>query len=233
MVQDRILDRSLTADLVDQRLLTTIFVVISLVDDQVAVDIATLIWDALSFNDVHRDDIVLVELLGPPLWNSVFDLVLDHELVWTLGKCLCKRLLVQLIELVVELGDHVLDVGTLFFSVKTLEDSNLHVLFSEGSLMHECKEWILREDIFDLCVFVACKHAHVSLINLIDQLWIDQELCALHGVTLTTNEHTISLAVVLSRWLLRVVVVLIVADLPVKGREASMRAKLCGLGLWH
>ena len=85
MVQDRILDRSLTADLVDQRLLTTIFVVISLVDDQVAVDIATLIWDALSFNDVHRDDIVLVELLGPPLWNSVFDLVLDHELVWTLG----------------------------------------------------------------------------------------------------------------------------------------------------
>ena len=85
MVQDWILDWSLTADLIDQRLFTTIFVVIPLVDDQVAVDIATLIWDALSFNDVHRDDIVLVELLGPPLWNSVFDLVLDHELVWTLG----------------------------------------------------------------------------------------------------------------------------------------------------
>ena len=85
MVQDRILDRSLTADLVDQRLLTTIFVVIPLVDDQVAVDVTALIWDALSFDDVHRDDIVLVELLGPSLWNSVLDLVLDHELVWTLG----------------------------------------------------------------------------------------------------------------------------------------------------
>ena len=53
MVQDWILDRGLSADLVDQRLLTTILVVIPLVDDQVAVDIATLIWNALSLDDVH------------------------------------------------------------------------------------------------------------------------------------------------------------------------------------
>ena len=85
MVQDWILNWSLTADLIDQRLFTTIFVVIPLVDDQVAVDVTALIWDALSFNDVHRDDIVLVELFGPSLWNSILDLVLDHKLVWTLG----------------------------------------------------------------------------------------------------------------------------------------------------
>ena len=143
MVQDWILDWGLTTDLIDQRLFTTIFVVIPLVDNQVAVDVTALIWDALSLDNVHRDDIVLVELLGPPLWYSVLDLVLDHELVWTLGESLCERLFVKLIELVVELGNHILDISTLLLCVKTLEDSNLHVLLCKCSLMHEGQEWIL------------------------------------------------------------------------------------------
>ena len=111
MVQNRVGNGCLAADLVHQALLTPALIIVPLVDDHVPVDVASLVWDALPLDDLHAHYIVLVELSGPPLWNPVLDLILDHGLVGTLGEGLRQRLLMQLIKLVVKLGDHVLDVS--------------------------------------------------------------------------------------------------------------------------
>ena len=71
---------------------------------------------------------MLVEALSPSFRDTVLDLILDHSLVGALGESLSQRLLMQLIKFVVKLCDHLLDIGTLFLSVKSLEDGNLNVL---------------------------------------------------------------------------------------------------------
>lgn len=69
-----------------------------------------------------------MELLGPSFWDSVLDLVLDHHLVGAFGEGHSERLLVQLIKLIVELGNHCLDISAFFLSIQSLEDGYLHVL---------------------------------------------------------------------------------------------------------
>ena len=69
-----------------------------------------------------------MELFRPALWDPILHLILYHGFVWALGKCLSQRLLMELVELVVELGDHLLYVSALFLCVHFLEDSDFHVL---------------------------------------------------------------------------------------------------------
>ena len=79
--------------------------------DLVSIDVSALFWDGLTPKDVHAHHVVLVEALGPTLWDAVLHFVLDHHLVWALRKCLGQGLLVQLIKLVVELCNHLLYIG--------------------------------------------------------------------------------------------------------------------------
>ena len=79
--------------------------------DLVSIDVSALFWDGLTPKDVHAHHVVLVEALSPTLWDAVLHFVLDHHLVWALRKCLGQGLLVQLIELVVELSNHLLYIG--------------------------------------------------------------------------------------------------------------------------
>ena len=128
MVQNRVLYGGHALHLVLEAALTSTLIVVTLGQDLVLVDIASLLRNRLSTQDVHADHILLVELLGPALWDPILDLVLDHDLVGALGQGLRQGLLVQLVKLVVELGDHLLDVCAFLFSIDLLKDSDLHVL---------------------------------------------------------------------------------------------------------
>ena len=92
------------------------------------IDITTFLGDALPTEDIHADDVLLVELLGPALRDAILHLILDHGLIWTLCQSLGQRLFMQLVELVIELCDHLLNVSAFLLGVDFLEDSDLHVL---------------------------------------------------------------------------------------------------------
>jgi len=50
------------------------------------VDLSTLVLNSrLLIENVDVNDVVLVELLGPPLRNSILHFLFEHVLVWTLG----------------------------------------------------------------------------------------------------------------------------------------------------
>ena len=128
VVQDGVLDGSCATDLVLEGLLTTRLIIVSLVQDLVLIDITAFLGDALPTEDIHTDDVLLVELLGPALRDAILHLILDHGLIRTLCQSLGQRLFMQLVELVIELCDHLLDVSTFLLGVDFLEDSDLHVL---------------------------------------------------------------------------------------------------------
>ena len=93
VVQDRVLNGSLATCLVDQRLLTLQLVVITLADDLMAIDVASLLWNRSASQNVHAHDIVLEESFCPSLRDTVLDFILDHCLVGAFGKSLSQRLL--------------------------------------------------------------------------------------------------------------------------------------------
>ena len=61
----------------------------------------------------------------------------------------------QLIELVVELSDHLLDVRTFLLGVDLLEHGDLHILLRKEALLHKRVEGFLLEHILDLGVPVT------------------------------------------------------------------------------
>jgi len=76
------------------------------------------------------NNIMFVESLGPTLRNLVLDLVFDKLLVWRLSKSSLHRLFVELIKLVVEAGNHILDLRTFLFGLKALDNCLLDFLSS-------------------------------------------------------------------------------------------------------
>ena len=79
----------------------------------------------------------------------------------------------QLVKLVVELSDHLLNVGRLFLSIELLEDGNLDIVLLQHALLHHRQEGLLGQHVFDLGVFVAAEQLHVRLIDLIDELRVN------------------------------------------------------------
>jgi len=93
-----------------------------------AIDVASLLWNRSASQNVHAHDIMLEEAFSPSLRDAVLDFILDHCLIGALGKSLCQRLLMKLIKLVIELCDHLLDVSTLLFGIKSLKYCHFNVL---------------------------------------------------------------------------------------------------------
>ena len=183
VVQDRILNGSHTTCLVDQWLLTLRLVVIALADDLMTIDVATLFWNWSASQNVHAHDIVLEESFSPSLRDTVLYFVLDHCLVGALGKSLSQRLLMQLIELVIELCDHLLDVGTLLFSIESLEHCNFDILLWKDTLLQQVEEWLLHKNVLNLSILVGSQKLDVSLVNLTHKLWVHLNgLVWLHSV---------------------------------------------------
>lgn len=87
-MEDGVLDWSDTADLVVKGLLSALFVIVPLAYDEILIDIATLLRNGLPLRDLHTDDVLLVEVLGPAFRDSILDFVFDHDFIRTLGECL-------------------------------------------------------------------------------------------------------------------------------------------------
>ena len=146
------------------------------------IDVAALFGNTLPANNIHADNVLLVELLRPALWNPVLDLVLDHDLVRAFGEGLGQRLLVQLVELVVELGDHLLDVSAFLLGVDLLEDGDLHVLLGEEALLQERVVGLLLKNVLNLGVAITTQLRGVRLVDLGYHVGVHQEWCGLHAV---------------------------------------------------
>ena len=146
------------------------------------IDVAALFGNTLPANNIHADNVLLVELLRPALWNPVLDLVLDHDLVRAFGEGLGQRLLVQLVELVVELGDHLLDVSAFLLGVDLLEDGDLHVLLGEEALLQERVVGLLLKNVLNLGVTITTQLRGVRLVDLGYHVGVHQEWCGLHAV---------------------------------------------------
>lgn len=86
----------------------------------------------------------------------------------------------QLIKLVVELSNHLLDVSAFLFSVDLLEDSDLHILFREETLLHQRVERLLLKHILDLSVPIPSQLSGVCLVHLVHNLRVQQQRSALH-----------------------------------------------------
>ena len=154
MVQDGVVDGCHACDLLLQGLLLLQLKLLSLTEGLVLVDSTTLLWDLALLVDVLAEDILFVELACPSLWDPVLDLILDSLLVWTLGQGCGQRLVMQLIELIVELRNHVLDVLTLLIRVQLLQHSTLNGLLLEVGLLDPRVEWLLGEQISHLCILI-------------------------------------------------------------------------------
>lgn len=149
------------------------------------IDSATLLHDtSVLIVDVNVDDVVFVELSGPPLRNSILDLVLEFDTVGALGESLGDRLLVKLVEFVVELGDHLLDVMRLLFLIELVDDGLFDVPL--GVALDDCasrtddllfsdlrRDGVLSQDGFDARVFIMLEHVDVTIVNIIDCSFID------------------------------------------------------------
>ena len=82
----------------------------------------------------------------------------------------------QLVELIVELGNHLLNVSALLLCVDLLEDGNFDILLREQALLDEGKEGLLCDDILELGISITAQLEGIGLIHLSDNVWVDQHL---------------------------------------------------------
>ena len=80
--------------------------------------------------NIDVDYVIFMEFFGPPWRYPIFDLVFKLLHIGLLGQSLVNTVLVQLVELVVEFGDHLLDVLCFFFLVKLVDYRLLDVSLS-------------------------------------------------------------------------------------------------------
>ena len=90
MLQNRIADRHLSIDLVDDSFVSKGLDLLSLGNYIFSIDLASFLCDARVFHDVQANNVMLVELLGPPLWDPVFDFIFNIFLIWTFSQRSCQ-----------------------------------------------------------------------------------------------------------------------------------------------
>ena len=130
--------------------------------------------------NVYVNDVKLVELLGPPLWDPVLNFVLQNLLVRTPRQSLRNWLLVKLEKLVVKLGNH---LGSLFVQVQLFNNSLFYVslcepldnisIWSDNQLRLDLRSyWLLPKNRFDARIFVLLKKINVAAAYIRDKLFI-------------------------------------------------------------
>ena len=109
-----------------------------------------------------------MEWLSPPFRDSVLDFILDSDLIWTFSKGSGQRLFMKLVKLIVELGNHLLDVGTLFLCIEFLEYGRFYLLFVDVALDNERVEGLFRKDISHFSILIMREELYIRLVNLRD-----------------------------------------------------------------
>ena len=151
------------------------------------IDLTPLLRDSvLIIVDIDVHYILLMELLSPSVRDTVLDLVFQNNFIWRLSQSLADACLVELIELVIELCDHLLDVLGLFLLIKlvnhslfdfTLTDRDASLLVVSQSV----GDGLLSEDLFYWRVFVLLQQVDISIIPIVYQVLVQLE-CVL-GLT--------------------------------------------------
>ena len=109
----------------------TLLNALSLLNSLCLVDLSTLFFNTgLLVINININNIILVELLSPPLRDSILHLILQLFSIWALGKCLTGGLLMKLIKLIVEFGNHFLNVLSLFLLVNLVDNSLFNISLS-------------------------------------------------------------------------------------------------------
>lgn len=114
------------------------------------------------------DDVFLVELLCPSFRDSVLDFVFHGDFVGTASQSLWERLFVQLVKLLVELGDHVLDAWAFLLLVQLVVNCDFYVFLGVESLLHlSCVGFFLKY-FTNLCACVILKQNEVLVVDLVE-----------------------------------------------------------------
>ena len=132
-----------------------------------AVDDPALIRAMLLASYYPSNNVMLVELPGPPLGYLVLDLVLDLQPVERLGECGLHGLLVQLVKLVIEACDHVLYLRALLLGLQPLDDGLLDLLrghLGVGRAEHPV-HFLLTQHVVYCRVLVLVQQAEEALVN--------------------------------------------------------------------
>lgn len=111
-------------------------------------------FTSLSILLVWLQNIFLVELFCPFLWNAVLNLVFHGDFVRTSGKSLSQWLLVELIELLVKLCYHRLNTRVFFLPIQLVVNSYFNIFFGVETLLHICSIGIVLQHFtyFSTCV---------------------------------------------------------------------------------
>lgn len=72
----------------------------------------------------------------------------------------------KLIKLVVELGDHLLNVCAFLLRVESLYHCKLHVVLRETTLLQEGEVGLLDEHVLHLGVLIVGQQLHIRLVDL-------------------------------------------------------------------
>jgi len=150
VVQDWVVNWSLSINLHYQRLVPLVSQSLALLQNGVTVDFTSLLDDSALFEQIKAYDVVLVEILGPSLWDAILDLVFDSLFVGAFCKGRSKGLFMKLIELVIKLSNHLLDVSTLFLHVKLGVDCFLDLSLVKQPLRDLRSIWLLVQDVSNL-----------------------------------------------------------------------------------
>lgn len=90
----------------------------------------------------------------------------------------------KLIKFIIELSNHLLDVLSFFFLVELINDSLLDVFLCiawDNGSVRSCdqltsylrRQWLLRKDQIDWCIFILLQHINVPVVNVINSLFIN------------------------------------------------------------
>ena len=155
---------------------------VSLFDSALPVDLASLLVDTgLVVVNIDVHDVVLVELLRPPLRDAVLHFVLQDLFIWAFRQGLSNRLLMELKELVVELGNHLL---VLLILVELVDNSLLNILFSitrdhiaswsDNQLRLDLRsDRLLSQDLLDVGILILLEQINVPAADVVHDVLID------------------------------------------------------------
>ena len=146
----------------------------------------------------------------------------------------------QLVKLIVKLGNHMLNVSALLLSVDLLEDSNFDILLSKQALLDEGKEGLLGEDILELGISITAQLYSIGAVHLSDNVWVDQHLHRLQPLVVDLSAIGLALLARGQTWLVSSVQLLgsighnlrarLLGDLLVLSQRHSLRGHA---GAWN
>ena len=131
------------------------------------IDLGLLHFTSLRILLVRLQNVLLVKLLCPFLWNAILNLVFHGNFIRAPGKSLSQWLFVELIELLVKLCYHRLNTWILFFLIQLVVYGYFDIFFSVKTLLHiSCVRFVFQNFTY-FCTCVSLKQNQVLIVNFV------------------------------------------------------------------